>query len=43
MKENDLYNLELVQIMKKYGLISEEDGQMIEDYLYENNKGAIAK
>ena len=43
MKENDLYNSELVEIMKEYGLISEEDGQMIEDYLFSHGKGALAK
>lgn len=43
MKENDLYQHELVDIMKTYGLISEDDGEMIENYLFDTNKTAIAK
>jgi hypothetical protein len=42
MKENDLYQHELVEIMKEYGLIDEFECENIEEYLFET-KIAVAK
>lgn len=43
MKENDLYQHELVEIMKEYGLINDDEFDVVENYLFSTNKIASAK
>lgn len=43
MKENDLYQHELVEIMKEYGLINDDEFDVVESYLFNTNKIACAK
>ena len=43
IRESELYQHQIVEIMKEYGLIYEEEEASIEEYLFNTNQPASAK
>ncbi|MGE0793395.1 MAG: hypothetical protein AB7V77_04435 [Candidatus Woesearchaeota archaeon] len=43
MGEYEMYQHQIVETMKEYGLICDDEESIIEDYLFKTNKFAFAK